>query len=209
MTYWAWIVGAVPCALIVENYAFSGYAAAHSNTRPAQPASDSHVSAHLLGRRQLLQGAMAAALPLSLYGCAGDKGAQARAADRRRPAGDLQSHAAGGLHGEGREHQGGHGDQRLRVRVQQVQRLAGDQGIADVRPHPGGLHAGAAGHGPRRQEDPGEDRLARPPLGRGDHGAHRFAVPEVRATSRASASPSRAASRSTSCSCARCWRART
>jgi NitT/TauT family transport system substrate-binding protein len=34
------------------------------------------VSAHLLGRRQLLQGAMAAALPLSLYGCAGDKGAK-------------------------------------------------------------------------------------------------------------------------------------
>jgi len=32
------------------------------------------VSAHLLGRRQLLQGAIAAALPWSLYGCAGDKG---------------------------------------------------------------------------------------------------------------------------------------
>ena len=35
------IVGAVPCALIVENYAVSGYAAAHFGTRPAQPASDS------------------------------------------------------------------------------------------------------------------------------------------------------------------------
>jgi NitT/TauT family transport system substrate-binding protein len=34
------------------------------------------MSAHLLGRRQLLQGAMAAALPLSLYGCAGDKSAK-------------------------------------------------------------------------------------------------------------------------------------
>jgi NitT/TauT family transport system substrate-binding protein len=34
------------------------------------------VSAHLLGRRQLLQGAIAAALPLSLQGCAGDKGAK-------------------------------------------------------------------------------------------------------------------------------------
>src|SRR6478752_9630518 len=33
-----------------------------------------HVSAHILDRRQLLQGAMAAALPLSLYGCAGEKG---------------------------------------------------------------------------------------------------------------------------------------
>jgi NitT/TauT family transport system substrate-binding protein len=32
------------------------------------------VSAHLLDRRQLLQGAMAAALPLSLYGCAREKG---------------------------------------------------------------------------------------------------------------------------------------
>ena len=28
-------------------------------------------------------------------------------------------------------------------------------------PHPGGLHAGAAGHGSGRQEDPGEDRVAR------------------------------------------------
>src|SRR6187402_2374930 len=35
-----------------------------------------HVSARFLDRRQLLQGAMAAALPLSLYGCAGDKGAK-------------------------------------------------------------------------------------------------------------------------------------
>jgi NitT/TauT family transport system substrate-binding protein len=33
-----------------------------------------HVSAHLPARRRLLQGALAAALPLSLYGCAGDKG---------------------------------------------------------------------------------------------------------------------------------------
>jgi NitT/TauT family transport system substrate-binding protein len=32
------------------------------------------VSAHILDRRQLLQGAMAAALPLSLYGCAREKG---------------------------------------------------------------------------------------------------------------------------------------
>src|SRR6187551_3072121 len=39
-------------------------------------ASDSLLSSNLLGRRQLLQGAMAAALPLSLYGCAGDKGAR-------------------------------------------------------------------------------------------------------------------------------------
>jgi NitT/TauT family transport system substrate-binding protein len=37
------------------------------------------MSAHILGRRQLLQGAMAAALPLSLYGCAGDKGAKREA----------------------------------------------------------------------------------------------------------------------------------
>src|SRR6188768_1719396 len=37
---------------------------------------NSLVSTHLLGRRQLLQGAMAAALPLSLYGCAGDKSAR-------------------------------------------------------------------------------------------------------------------------------------
>src|SRR6188768_1711346 len=39
-------------------------------------ASDSLLSSNLLGRRQLLQGAMAAALPLSLYGCAGDKSAR-------------------------------------------------------------------------------------------------------------------------------------
>src|SRR6187402_3674038 len=39
-------------------------------------ASDSLLSSNLLGRRQLLQGAMAAALPLSLYGCAGDKDAR-------------------------------------------------------------------------------------------------------------------------------------
>src|SRR6187455_2341169 len=37
---------------------------------------NSLVSAHLLQRRQLLQGAMAAVLPLSLYGCAGDKNAR-------------------------------------------------------------------------------------------------------------------------------------
>jgi NitT/TauT family transport system substrate-binding protein len=34
------------------------------------------VSAYTFDRRQLLQGAIAAALPLSLYGCAGDKGAK-------------------------------------------------------------------------------------------------------------------------------------
>src|SRR6187399_792846 len=39
-------------------------------------ASDSLLSSNLLGRRQLLQGAMAAALPLGLYGCAGDKSAR-------------------------------------------------------------------------------------------------------------------------------------
>src|SRR6187397_2968569 len=39
-------------------------------------ASDSLLSSNLLGRRQLLQAAMAAALPLGLYGCAGDKSAR-------------------------------------------------------------------------------------------------------------------------------------
>ncbi|HEV7606057.1 MAG TPA: ABC transporter substrate-binding protein [Steroidobacteraceae bacterium] len=34
------------------------------------------MGAYTVGRRQILQGAMAAALPLSLYGCAGDKGAK-------------------------------------------------------------------------------------------------------------------------------------
>jgi NitT/TauT family transport system substrate-binding protein len=34
------------------------------------------VGAHLLGRRQVLQGAIAAALPLSLYGCSSDKAAK-------------------------------------------------------------------------------------------------------------------------------------
>ena len=37
------------------------------------------------------------------------------------------------------------------------------------------------------KQDSGEDRLARPSLGRRDHGAHRFAVPAVPASSRASA----------------------
>ena len=181
MTYWAWIVGAVPCALIVENYAVVGLrcAALWYQTGSSRQV-NSLLSAHLLGRRQLLQGAMAAALPLSLYGCAGDKGAQARAADRRWPARHLQSHAAGRLHREGREHQGGHGEQRFRVRVQQVQRLAGDQRVADVEPHPGRVHARAAGHGSRRQEDSREDRVAGSSLGRGDHGAHGFGVSEIR-----------------------------
>ena len=37
------------------------------------------------------------------------------------------------------------------------------------------LHAGAAGHGSGRQEDPGEDRIARPSLRRRHHGPERFA----------------------------------
>jgi NitT/TauT family transport system substrate-binding protein len=48
--------------------------------RPAHPAKAfSPVSPHTFGRRQLLQGALAAALPLSLAGCAGDKGAKKEA----------------------------------------------------------------------------------------------------------------------------------
>jgi NitT/TauT family transport system substrate-binding protein len=70
------IVGAVPPAVIAENYAFVRYAAAHSVKRPAQPAKVHHVSAHMVGRRQILQGAMATALPLSLYGCSADKDAK-------------------------------------------------------------------------------------------------------------------------------------
>jgi NitT/TauT family transport system substrate-binding protein len=70
------IVGAVPPAVIAENYAFVRYAAAHLVKRPAQPAKVHHVSAHMVGRRQILQGAMATALPLSLYGCSADKDAK-------------------------------------------------------------------------------------------------------------------------------------
>jgi NitT/TauT family transport system substrate-binding protein len=63
-------------ALIDENYALVRYAAAHFVTRPGHPASEIRVTAHTFDRRRLLQGAMAAALPLSLYGCAGDKSAK-------------------------------------------------------------------------------------------------------------------------------------
>ena len=56
------------------------------------------------------------------------------------------------------------------------------------------------------KQHPGQDRLARPPLGRGDHGAH-----AIRRTSTSSSSTGKrvafpAASPSTSCSCARCSR---
>jgi len=70
------IVGVVPRALIVESYAFVRYAAAHLIPRPAQPAEAEFVSALILDRRRLLQGAIASALPLSLYGCAADKDAK-------------------------------------------------------------------------------------------------------------------------------------
>jgi NitT/TauT family transport system substrate-binding protein len=70
------IVGAVPPAVIAENYAFVRYAAAHSVNRPVHPAKVIQVSAHMVGRRQILQGAMAAALPLSLYGCSAEKDAK-------------------------------------------------------------------------------------------------------------------------------------
>jgi NitT/TauT family transport system substrate-binding protein len=75
-----WIVGALLGRVIVENYSPLRYAAAHfrpeSATRPVHPAQGIPVSVHTFGRRQLLQGALAAALPLGLVGCAGDKGAK-------------------------------------------------------------------------------------------------------------------------------------
>ena len=103
-----------------------------------------------------------------------------RAADGRRAGGDLQPDAAGRLRRQ-RCRQPVRHERRgaARLRLQQVQRLAGAEGIADVRRPSGGLHAGAAGDGPRRQERAGEDRVDRPPFGRGDHGAHRFALPAV------------------------------
>src|SRR6185436_12261541 len=59
-------------------------------------------------------------------------GQHAGAAAGRRPAGDLQPHAAGGLCGAcHRQRAGQKRRPALRVRVQQVQRLAGDQGVAD------------------------------------------------------------------------------
>ena len=180
MTYWARIVGAVPCALIVENYAVSGYAAPHFGTRPAKPASEfplERASPRKTTTAARRDGRCVALEPVWLRG---RQGREARAADRGWAARHLQSHAARRLHGEGREHQGGYGEQRFRVRVQQVQRLAGDQRIADVEPHPGRVHARAAGHGSRRQEDSREDRVAGASLGRGDHGAHGFGVSEIR-----------------------------
>src|SRR6478609_10582003 len=105
MTYWTRIVGAVPCMLIVENYAVSGYAAAHSGTRPAQPASDSSrerthprpptTAARRDGRRITTESVWLR--PRERW---------PPAIGRRWIARDLQSHAARGLHGESRQHQG-------------------------------------------------------------------------------------------------------
>src|SRR6185295_10507608 len=44
--------------------------------RPEHPAESNQVNEYTVGRRQLLQGALAAALPLGLASCAGDKGAK-------------------------------------------------------------------------------------------------------------------------------------
>ena len=202
------IVGAVPRRVIAASYVGVRYAAAQSILRPVHPASASHERAIFTGRQipagrggrgpavRALSAAPAArrrnAIRWSSAACRSPAISRCRSpAWPRTPPSRPAPRPTTSL------------------RVQQVQRLAGDQGIADGRAHPGRLHAGAAGHGPRRQEDPGEDRVAGPSLGRRDHGAHGFALPALRASSRASASRSRAASRSTSCSCARCWRART
>jgi NitT/TauT family transport system substrate-binding protein len=65
----------VPGTVIVESYVPVGYAAAHSiSTGPA--GSGQALSAGILNRRQLLQGAAAAALPLGFTGCSSDKGAK-------------------------------------------------------------------------------------------------------------------------------------
>jgi hypothetical protein len=55
--------------------------------------------------------------------------------------------------------------------------VAGDQGIADVGPADGRLHARAADHGSRRQRD--RWRVAGSPLRRGHHGADRFFLQEL------------------------------
>ena len=65
----------MPGAVIVESYTPVGYAADHSiSTGPA--GSGQALSAGILNRRQLLQGAAAAALPLGFVGCSSDKGAR-------------------------------------------------------------------------------------------------------------------------------------
>ena len=134
---------------------------------------------------------------------------ETRAADRRRPAGHLQPDAARRLHrAKAASIKAGHGRHDFDFEYSKFSGWPEIKESLMTGRIQAGVHAGAAGDGPGRQEDPGQDRLARPPLRRGDHGAHRFAVPAVRASWRASASPSRAASPSISCSCARCWRAK-
>ena len=56
--------------------------------------------AHIPGRREFLQGAAAAALPFALQGCTSG-GGKGEPLVGRRPAGDLQSHAARRLRGQG------------------------------------------------------------------------------------------------------------
>src|SRR5688500_12413867 len=104
MTYWARIVGSVHAALIVENYAFVGYAAPHSVTRPAsrqvilpreRSSPRTPTTAARCDRRR------AAVEPPRVRG---RQRRETRAVDRRWPAGDLQPYVASRLRGESREH---------------------------------------------------------------------------------------------------------
>ena len=143
------------------------------------------VDQHAFNRRRVLQGLVAAALPLSTLSCGKGSGGhrQGRAVGGGRTAGNLQSHASGGLCLQGPEQRRPRRrPAALRIPVQQVQRLARGQGILDGGPHSGGLHACAAGHGPGGQEGTGKNRLARASLRRRHHGQERFAVPDLQAT---------------------------
>ena len=128
---------------------------------------------------------MAAALPLSLSRLRGRQGRETRAADRRRA---CRSPAISRCPWPARR----------RPRASRRARPTNDfefeyskySGWPEIKESlmanriQAALHAGAAGHGSRRQEDPGEDRFARPSLGRGDHGAHGFALSEIRRPAR-------------------------
>ncbi len=132
-------------------------------------------STHFRHRRQVLQGAAAALLSVGM-------GSRALGAEKSLQVGGLPvtcnltlpvACMASAMDANLRQ------GLRPDIRVQQVQRLARDQGIADVGTAEGRLHAGAADHGSRGQCDTGQGRVAGPSLGRGDHGADRFSVQEL------------------------------
>ncbi len=144
--------------------------------------SESLMSDALIRRREVLQGLLAATLPLGMLSCSTEKhgaltvGGLPVTCNLTLPVVCVSNAKRNSTAATRRS--------AVRIRIQQVQRLARSEGITHDWADQRGVHAGATRHGSCRQEDTGEDRLARSSLRCGHHGAYRITVSAFPTTSR-------------------------